>query len=173
MRTLAAVLGVLTLASLGGFSGQATPASTRATNDVASSRVVPLRVQRVLKTHAPRVAYVPTRLPRGFRYDHYENLGRSGFDLYFNCCSSSSVIAVIGFDALVLRPGDPCNQGSPMKRLRIDGILVLWNSGHNDQMAWRCIRRGRTRLLLTGSTSSDWRTPRRLAQMVASARPIG
>jgi hypothetical protein len=60
-----------------------------------------------------------------------------------------------------------------MKVFRIDGVLVAWNSGHNDEEAWHCIRRNRTRVLITVSTSSDWRTPRQLARMVASARPIG
>jgi hypothetical protein len=159
MRTLATVLGALTLASLGGLGdvGRAAP-----------SGVVPLRVQRVLQTHAPRVAYVPTRLPPGFRYDHYENLGRWGYDLYF----TTPAATWIGFDALLVKPGEPCNQGSATKRFRVDGVLVLWNAGHNDQQAWRCIRRGGTRVLLTATTSSDWRPPKLLARMVASARPI-
>ena len=168
MRTFAAVLGTLTLASLGGFggSGRATPAS-RVAHNAATGAVVPLRVQRLLETHAPRVAYVPTSLPRGFRYDHYENLSHYGFDLYFRKSSQT-----IGFDALFVNPGDPCNQGSAMKRFRIDGIVVLWNAGHNDQQAWRCVRHGQTRRLLTGSTGTGWPTPKRLAQMVASARPV-
>jgi hypothetical protein len=45
-----------------------------------------------------------------------------------------------------------------VKVFRIDGVLVAWNSGHNDEEAWHCIRRNRTRVLITVSTSSDWRT---------------
>jgi hypothetical protein len=135
------------------------------------SAVVPLRVQRLLKKRAPKAAYVPTSLPRGFGYDHYENLGRSGFDLYFRCCDRSGRNP-IGFDALNLKPTDSCNQGTAMKVFRIDGVVVAWNSGHNDEEAWHCIRRNRTRVLITVSTSSDWGTPRQLARMVASARPI-
>jgi len=51
-------------------------ASGTARQLLLTTTVVPLRVQRLLKTRAPKAAYVPTRLPRGFRYDHYENLGR-------------------------------------------------------------------------------------------------
>jgi hypothetical protein len=137
-----------------------------------TTTVVPLRVQRLLKMRAPKAAYVPTSLPRGFRYDHYENLGRWGFDLYFRCCDRSGRNP-IGFDALRVKPTDPCDQGTATKVFRIDGVLVAWNSGHNDEEAWQCIRRDGRRVLITVSTSSDWRTPRQLARMVASARPIG
>src|SRR4051794_20234009 len=114
-------------------------AASGAAKQLPTATVVPLRVQRVLKKRAPKAAYVPTRMPRGFRYDHYENLGRWGFDLYFSCCGR----APIGFDALRLRPTEPCNQGTAMKVFRIDGVLVAWNSGHNDEEAWHCIRRDR------------------------------
>lgn len=83
-------------------------ASGRA-KQLPTTTVVPLRVQRLLKMRAPKAAYVPTSLPRGFRYDHYENLGRSGFDLYFRCCDRSGRNP-IGFDAIHLKPTDPCNQ---------------------------------------------------------------
>jgi len=133
--------------------------------------VVPLRVQHLLKRRAPIAAYVPTRVPRGFRYYHYENLGRSGFVLYFQCCGR---VRAIGFDAVHVWPGTPCNQGTAMKVFRIDGVRVAWNSGHNDEQAWRCISlRDGTHVLLTVSTGSDWRTPRELARMVASARRVG
>lgn len=79
---------------------------------------------------------MPTRVPRGVRYDHYENLGRSGFDLYFRCCDR---FRPIGFDALHVWPGEPCNQGTAMKVFLIDGVRVAWNSGPNDEQAWRCI----------------------------------
>ena len=139
--------------------------------------VVPLRVQRVLKKRAPLAAYVPTRVARAYRYDHYENLNRTGFDVFFTCCDDN--LAWIGFDAVLVKRSEPCNQGTAMKVFRIDGVAVAWNAGHNDQQAWRCVRRRGTRLLLTvtGAASRDvgtsWRRPRQLAGMVASARPIG
>ena len=84
-----------------------------------------MRVQHLLKRRAPIAAYVPTRVPRGFRYYHYENLGRSGFDLYFQCCGR---VRPIGFDAGHVWPGTPCNQGTAMKVFWIDGVRVAWNS---------------------------------------------
>ncbi len=152
------------------------PAASRVRQQVLGTSVVPLRVQRLLKRRAPRAAYVPTRLPSGYRYVKHENLQRGGFDLYFTCCDDSRPL--IGFDAVLVRRSEPCNQGSAAKVFRIGGIVVSWNAGHNDQEAWRCIRRGGTRLLLTVSgeaqhNGTSWRTPRQLARMVASARPIG
>jgi len=148
---------------------ESVPAASRSAKQLPTT-VVPLRIQRLLKRRAPIAAYVPTRVPRGFRYYHYENLGRSGFDLYFQCCGR---VRPIGFDALHVWPGEPCNQGTAMKVFRIDGVRVAWNSGHNDEQAWRCISlRDGTHVLLTVSTGSDWRTPNELARMVASARRI-
>ena len=169
VATVAASSSAATARSPARESGSAASGTAK---QLPTTAVVPLRVQRLLKKRAPKAAYVPTSLPRGFGFDHYENLGRSGFDLYFRCCGRSGRNP-IGFDALRIRPTDACNQGIAVKVFRIDGVLVAWNSGHNDEMAWHCIRRGRTRVLITVSTSSDWRTPRQLARMVASARPIG
>ena len=149
-------------------------AASGTSKQLATTVVVPLRVQRVLKKRAPRAAYVPTRVPRPYRYDHVENLNRTGFDVFFTCCNG----AWLGFDAVLVRRSEPCNQGKAMKVFRIDGLVVGWNAGHNDQQAWRCVRPAGTRLLLTvtGAASRDvgtsWRRPRQLAGMVASARPI-
>jgi hypothetical protein len=151
-------------------------AATRSQEQVLAARVVPLRVQRLIKRRAPRAAYVPTRLFPGYTYFGYENLNRTGFDLFFTCCADNRPL--IGFDAVLGKRSElPCDQGPPVKAFRIGGIVVGWNAGHNVQQAWRCIRRGGTRLLLTVSgeaqhNGTTWRTPRQLAQMVASARPI-
>jgi hypothetical protein len=160
-----------TLPARGSVSG------TRVHEQVLAKPVVPLRVQRLLKKRAPQAAYVPSRLPPGYRYFTHENLSGAGFDLYFTCCADKT--ALIGFDAVLVKRSEPCNQGQAAKVFRIHGVVVGWNAGHNDQDAWRCIRRGSTRLLLTvsgeppNSEGTSWRTPRQLAWMVASARPIG
>ena len=142
---------------------------------VLGATVVPLRVQRLLKRRAPRAAYVPTYLPPGYTYFRHENLNQRGFDLYFSCCIDFHP-PLIGFGAVLPKRSEPCNQGKAAKVFRMGGVVVSWNSGHNDQEAWRCIGHGGTRLLLTVSGAarrgSGWRTPRQLARMVASARPI-
>ena len=60
------------------------PASATAPvqEQVLSTPVVPLRVQRLLKKRAPLAAYVPTRFAAGYTYLKHENLYRGGFDLY-------------------------------------------------------------------------------------------
>ena len=171
VASTAASAAVPTLAARGTFS-PATPAQQQA----LGQRAVPLRVQRLIKRRAPQAAYVPTRLPHGYSYFSHDNPNRRGFDLYFSCCDDN--LPLIGFDAVLVKRSEPCNQGSADKKFRIDGIVVRWNTGHNEQQAWRCIRRGGTRLLLTvtgeapHTVGTSWRTPRQLARMVASARPI-
>jgi hypothetical protein len=151
-------------------------AATRLQEQVLATPVVPLRIQRLIKRRAPQAAYVPTRLPPGYKYLKRQIWNRVGFDLYFTCCDDT--LPLIGFGAVLVKRSEPCNQGSAAKVFRIDGVVVGWNAGHNDQDAWRCIRRGGTRLLLTvsgeppNSEGTSWRTPRQLARMVASARPI-
>ena len=150
--------------------------STRAQKQVLARPVVPLRIQRLLKRGAPRAAYVPTRVPTGYTYFNHENHFPRGFNLGFTCCDDN--LSLIVFDAVLVKSSEPCNQGPADKRFRIDGVVVGWNASHNEQFAWRCIGRGGTRLLLTvageapHSEGTSWRTPRQLARMVASARPI-
>ena len=97
--------------------------------------VVPLRVQRLLKRRAPRAAYVPTRLPSGYSYISYQNFNRYGFDIYFTCCDDK--LPLIGFDALLVKKSDPCNQGSPQRMFRIDRVVVQWNGGVEPTSSWR------------------------------------
>jgi hypothetical protein len=152
---------------------ESAPRTTRAR--VLGATVVPLRVQQVLKRRAPRAAYVPTYLAPGYTYFSHGNLNRTGFDLYFSCCTGFQP-PLLGFDAVLVKRSEPCNQGPAAKVFRIGGVVVRWNAGHNDQHAWRCIGLGGTRLLLTvtgaAQRGSGWRRPRQLARMVASARPI-
>jgi len=158
------------------FAIGAAPSSIGSQSDRAAKPVVPLRVQRLLKERASLAAYVPIRLPPGYRYFTYQSFNAKGFDIFFTCCDDN--LPLIGFHTVLVKRSEPCNEGSPAKVFRIDGVLIGWNAGHNDQYAWRCIRRGSTRLLIAVSgeplhaVGTSWRTPRQLARMVASARPI-
>ena len=148
---------------------------------VSGRPVVPLRVQRLLERRAPRAAYLPTRLPTGYSYFGHENLGSTGFDLYFSCCVDFHP-PIIGFHAVLLKRSEVsegCNRSAGAKLFRIGGVVVAWSlAGDHDQEAWRCIRRGGTTLRLaasgerSNSQDTSWCTPRQLARMVASARPI-
>jgi hypothetical protein len=162
---LLAVVGGLVVMGSSLVAGRAATSSTR----FGRTSTVPLRVQRILKKHAPKAAYLPSRLPAGYAYDHYENLSGLGFDLYFGCCGDH--VHLIGFDALIVRRGEPCGQGPPMKVFRIGGTVVDWSSLNRSEMAWRCLRHGETRRLFTVSAGPP-HTPRQLAEVVASIRPI-
>jgi hypothetical protein len=173
VATAAALAARPILPARGSVSG-----ATRAQEHVLGTPVVPLRVQRLIKRRAPQAAYVPTRLPPGYRYlNRGIYLTRSGFDISFTCCDDNN-LPLVGFHAVLVKRSEPCNQGPADKRFRIAGVVVGWSAGHNEQFAWCCIRRGGTRLLLTASgerphsPGTSWRTPRQLAQMVASAQPI-
>jgi hypothetical protein len=94
--------------------GASAPAAAQ--NGIAGETAVPLRVQRLIKSRAPLAAYVPTRLPTGYHYASYENLGRSGFDLYFSCCHPGTTDPVLGFDAVKMPTRASCSQGHPARR---------------------------------------------------------
>jgi hypothetical protein len=172
---LAAAAAASTRSPLQSQARTVAPTATRVQRQVLAPPVVPLRVQRLLKRRAPRAAYVPTRLPAGYTYLAHENHFPRGFLLGFTCCDDN--LSLISFNAGLVKSTEPCNQGLARKVFRIDGVVVGWTPRRNDQKAWRCIRQGSTRLLLTVSgeaphNATSWRAPRQLAQMAASARPI-
>jgi hypothetical protein len=184
MRTRIAVLVGLTLglAFLVGSltAGGATSSRITSKSDLVPRSVVPSRVQRAIKKHSPGVAYVPTRLPQGYSYLKYASYGHNGFNLSFTCCDDN--MPLIGFDAYAYSPKLSCSQlePAPAKTFRIDGVVIKWSlMGNHEQTAWRCLRngRGRVRISVFGerphSEGLSWRTPRQLARMVASTRPIG
>jgi hypothetical protein len=182
MRTRVAVLVGITLglAFLVGSltAGGATPSPMTSKSDLVAKSVVPSRVQGAIKRHSPGVAYVPTRLPSGYSYLKYASYGHNGFDLSFTCCDDN--MPLIGFDAYGAKLTCSQLEPTPVKTFRIDGVVVKWSlMGNHEQTAWRCFRHGRGRILISvfgerpHSEGLSWRTPRQLARMVASTRPIG
>jgi eukaryotic-like serine/threonine-protein kinase len=132
-------------------------------------------VQGAIKSRSPQQAYVPTRLPPGYRYLKYVPHRRNGFDLYFSCCGER--LPLISFDADGAPPPS-CAPGRALRTFRIGGAVVGWSSSPSRQQAWRCIRHGLRRVLVTVSGESprsgrsSARSPRQLALMVASTRAI-
>lgn len=182
MRTRVALFVAFTLglAFLVGSltAGGATPSPIISKSDLAAKSVVPTRVQRAIKKHSPGVAFFPTRLPRGYSYLKYASYGHNGFDLSFTCCDDN--MPLIGFDAYSAKLSCSQLEPTPAKTFRINGVVVKWSlMGNHEQTAWRCFRRGRGRILISvfgerpHSEGLSWRTPRQLARMVASTRPIG
>lgn len=160
---------VFTTSPVAARSTEARPTASHSRG--AAAPVVPLTVQRLLKKRVPAAAYAPTRLPAGYRYVKYENINRTGFDLYFGCCRK--YLPLLAFDAVLVRRDQRCSQGppSPRRAFRIAGVLVHWDTRLYSRWAWRCITQGRRRLLVTVSDGQR-HTPRELAWMVAWVRPI-
>jgi hypothetical protein len=124
------------------------PASTSAwrAHAVTQRPIVPFAVQRLIKKRAPLEAYIPTWLPTGWHYYSYENLGRSGFDIYFAQYDGQPDL---GLDAVRMPTLRSCTQGPGATTYRYGGVTVQSFRSHNDQEAWRCITHAGVHVLLT------------------------
>jgi hypothetical protein len=143
-------------------------ASARAT---ASAPVVPLSVQRLIKKRAPLEAYIPTWLPKRYRYASYENLIRRGFDLYF---ARPGGEPLLGLDVLRMPTRATCTQGGGMKIFRVRGRVIHYSETHSDAMAWHCSTRGTVHVLVTANgPGGDLVKPSSLAWMDGTVRWIG
>lgn len=110
-----------------------------------SGALVPASVLRAIERHNPQVAYVPTRLPAGYHFEAFQDYPSKGFDLYFGTTQPT-----LGFHA---QP-EPCSaMGPAVKSFRVNGFRVYWSATYADQQAWRCLRHGRTRIVLSSSQS--------------------
>lgn len=172
-RAILAPLLALTLAATAaGCGGSSAPRS--------SSFPVPAHVQRAIARGYPQLAYLPTRLPAGVRYDSYDGVRGFEYTLWFG--GSGGASKQLQFTVLA----ESCaGQGPPMQTFKIDGLDVSWSGLYTEQHAWRCITRGRTSLVVqaTRSVSGDAnpgapitslirRHALALADVVASAQPV-
>jgi hypothetical protein len=132
--------------------------------------LVPISVQQAIKRRVnPLFAYTPTSIPRGYRYGGWVSSRRAprGLTIWF-----ARRGAQLGFNV----SEQPCPRVRPMRVYRIDGLRILWSSTYTSAEAWRCVRRGRQRLLFyvsaPGNGSPYGPSGRALARVIASARPI-
>jgi hypothetical protein len=143
--------------------------------------VVPLPVQHAIVQHVPsRFAYLPTRLPRGWRYRAWD-AGREtpelfplgdGLNVWFRTPHPSGA----GFHVFSDRR---CRLQHPMKIFRIGRVTVSWTDDFGDDRVWRCLRtqHGTVQMSISyiGSATSIQTGKRRalpVARMLASARRI-
>lgn len=124
------------------------------------SVALPQRLQREVAKTEPILAFVPTRLPPGYRYaDH--SVTRSGFDIWFS--KAGEAPDQLGFH---VRKASCATQGSAMHAFHINGAVVSWSATYEDQEAWRCFARGSVRFVISASRSipgdDSLDTPRRL-----------
>ena len=174
----AALTGVIVLAAIIGLvvwrpiSGSATP---------HYSFPVPSRVQRAIAHGYRQLAYLPTRLPHGFRYTSYDGVRGFDFNVWFSSRRGQTVALEYGVVA-----AECVTQGSTHS-FTVNGLRISWSGTYTDQRAWRCITYGRTTLTVSASRSvegdanplaGNGLTPKQrrdalqLAQVVAYAEPV-
>jgi len=137
----------------------------------ADSPAVPASVLHAIpKRVPPHLRYVPTRVPAGDRYESWQG-SRHGLDIYF---APEGGTPTLGFHAYPSGPAGTCTPGG-VHTYRFGAIRVFFETTHDDQQYWRCVRAGTVSLEATtfrsdGSTSAKRRA---IAAMLASARPLG
>lgn len=136
----------------------------------AAPSPVPASVLRAIPQRVPpHLRYVPTTVPAGYRYASWQG-SRHGLDIYF---APEGGTPSLGFHAYPSGPAGACTPGG-VHTYRFGAIRVFFETTHNDQQYWRCVRAGAVSLEATtfrsdGSTSAKRRA---IAAMLASARAL-
>lgn len=112
----------------------------------ASVLVVPARSQRAIRHKLPSLAYVPARVPTGFRYYRWATTTRPLLRITFRNRAKQEITFVASF-----RKGS-CAAGKE-KTMQLAGNKVYWSRTGSGQQAWRCVkgRNGRN-VQLTAAT---------------------
>jgi hypothetical protein len=133
--------------------------------------VVPIRAQRAIKKRTSVYSYVPTTMPRAFRYSTWTFSQTHKALVIFFHQEGKPLSVNISFSAYT-RPGKIC-ANRPMQKFRTSSGTVYWSRAGFDQDAWRCVT-GPNRSLtqLTASSSTGIVTAKTLALVAASGRKI-
>jgi hypothetical protein len=142
-----------------------------------SQSPVPGSVQSLVRKAHPGLAYLPTRLPAGYRYSKYDSF-RTGFGFFFS--KAGEAPNQLGYGTGL----SACaTEGSPMHTFTMDGVQVRWSATYEDQQAWRCLITPKGRLVIDAYRSiagdDGLKTPKQLhdaldlVRMVAYSRRIG
>ena len=97
---------------------------------------VPLTVQRAIDKRTRTLAYVPARVPFGFRYARwsYTAGARPAVRIWFQRRGKPAAWQI----AFVATPQrGTCPRGE--KSYQVDGNKVWWSHTANEQQAWRCV----------------------------------
>ena len=100
---------------------------------VAAAHPVPLRSQHAIKQRTKLYAYVPARVPVGFRYYRWSFTpkppalriafrNKAGWEIVFSAS-----------------PGAACAGAGKEKSFQLDGNKVYWSHTAAEQQAWRCV----------------------------------
>ena len=116
-----------TLVALSVFAIAASAASA------AAAPVVPVRSQQAIARKIPRYAYVPARVPLGFRYYRWATTqSPQALRIWFRDKAKREITFVAS------KQNGACASGKE-KSFQLDGNKVYWSHSANEQQAWRCI----------------------------------
>lgn len=131
-----------------------------------SQSVVPSPVRRAIVRDYPGMAYVPGRLPRGYRYaswTHSKKATNYEYQLVFAEGSASKQL-----DLQVFRRACPAAPAWPaMGTLHVDGHAIKWSRTNTGTTVWRCMKNQGRAFVIFGLNG-----PRaQLADLVGYANP--
>jgi hypothetical protein len=106
-------------------------AAVASTAGAATQPVVPTFTQQQIAKRVPRLAYVPARIPTGYRYFRWA-VGGSALRIWFRNRAKHDVVFVAALRKT------PCAAGKE-KTFQMGGNKVYWSHTANEQQAWRCV----------------------------------
>lgn len=141
-----------------------------ATSAGASAPTVPLHAQQAIKQRTALYAYVPARVPLGFRYYRWSFTPKpAALRIAFRNKAGWGISFVASVQAA-------CAGAGKEKSFQLDGNKVYWSHTAVAQQAWRCVvGRNHALIRLTASTTVP---PAKfsdsgLGQVAAAGRRVG
>ena len=134
MRRIAgqAVLGIVLSLALWGAWAAAAPRTT----------TVPAHVRHAIAHDYPGMAWIPGRMPNGYRFarwTHSKKRGYLEYQLTFTKLSTSQVASQIYFQ-VVRRDCPSAPSWAPEGTFQINGHSVPWARSSTETDAWLCVR---------------------------------
>ena len=114
----------------------------------ASTPPVPLHAQQAIKQRTRLYAYVPARVPIGFRYYRWSFTPKPpALRIVFRNKAAWEIV-------FTASPGAACSGAGKEKSFQLDGNKVYWSQTAAEQQAWRCVvGRNHKLIRLTASTT--------------------
>jgi hypothetical protein len=131
---------------------------------------VPAFTLRLVQARAGDAAYLPTRLPLGYRYERFQ-VRPGGLVVTFEQRRSADRFT---FQVERLPRGTPCDLGGAFhKTLQLDGNKVYYGGERGEWIAWRCVTSPRTGTRYVLSVHSRGPLPDvALARVAASGKRV-
>lgn len=111
----------------------------------ATGKAVPPFIQGLVSARSPALAYVPTRIPIGYRYARFMARPEVVRQRFRNRAGKEVVVVVASQQGA-------CEAGR-QKTFQLAGNRVFWAQGATEQQAWRCVVRGARTVRLVAATS--------------------